>query len=463
MRIAFLLHNAYGVGGTTRTTLTLAEALSARHSVELVSVFRYRERPHFAAASTSGLPLTALVDRRRGSADRAHPMAGEEARLYPRGDSRADRYDRLAEQRIVEWFGSTDADVIVTSRAGLNVLLGKFGPRHPLRIAQEHLTHDTHGHALRLQLMDAYRELDALVTVTEPDARDCRRGMRLPRNRTFSIPNGVPASPYPPADGESATIVAAGRLARLKRYPMLVDAFARISDDFPHWTLRIYGDGPERERLARHIQRRGLDERVLLMGPADPMEAEWPRGSLAAVSSAHEPFGMTIVEAMRAGLPVVSTDCRYGPGQIIRDGVDGRLVPRDDIGALASGLAELMGDPELRSRMGHAAIRGARRFEPAHIATRYEALFDDLAARRRAASSGTHPSASTDSTAPTAPAAPGVPEMPEIPVTPATPTTAGGAPRRHVRDQLSVTRATVRILIRGALRRGRRLAQGNTW
>ena len=224
VRIAFLLHNAYAMGGTVRTTMTLADTLAGRHQVELVSVFRHCEKPRLGRSPE--VPLRALVDRREGSADAAHPLAREAGEVFPKGDSRSPQYHRLAEQRVIDWLRETDADVVVGTRAGLNALLARFGPRHAVLVGQEHLTHDNHSHRLRTELQRWYGGLDALVTMTETDARDHRRGMRLPRTRVLAIPNGVPEPSVPPADAAAKVVVAAGRLARVKRYEMLVDAFA---------------------------------------------------------------------------------------------------------------------------------------------------------------------------------------------------------------------------------------------
>ncbi|CAL9285426.1 D-inositol-3-phosphate glycosyltransferase [Streptomyces sp. SudanB25_2051] len=123
------------------------------------------------------------------------------------------------------------------------------------------------------------------------------------------------------------------------------------------------------------------------MGPANPLEPEWVKGSVAAVTSRLESFGMTIVEAMRCGLPVVSTDCPHGPREIIEDGVDGRLVPVGDADAVAEALLALIQDDELRRRYGRAALEAAGRFDPARIAERHEALWAELVARGPAAAS----------------------------------------------------------------------------
>ncbi|MDK1473063.1 glycosyltransferase family 4 protein [Streptomyces sp. 549] len=436
MKISILLHNAYAIGGTTRTCLTLARTLTdLGHEVELVSVFRHRATPKLAPSP--GVPVTALVDRRRGCADLADPLAHSPGNVFPPGEVRADQYHRLAEQRIIDWLARTDADVIISARTGLNVLLARFGPERAVLIGQEHLTHNGHPHRLRKELQRYYPRLDALVTMTAADARAHRTGLHLPRTRVLSIPNSVPAPDVTPVDGSAEVIVAAGRIVKVKRYGMLVSAFARVSADFPDWTLRIYGEGAEREAVTRRIQQLGLEDRAFMMGPATPIEAEWVKGSIAAVTSAQESFGMTIVEAMRCGLPVVSTDCPHGPAEIIQDGENGRLVPRHSVEAFGEALRELMADRDLRVRMGRVARqRAAERYAPERIARRYEQLLEELTAARGLRTSAPVPPSAPAPLPVSSPAsvpvpapvpAPVGPSGSALPSAPATPSDTAGA------------------------------------
>ncbi|GLF96153.1 glycosyltransferase [Streptomyces yaizuensis] len=385
MRISFLIHNAYGIGGTIRTTFNLARVLAERHDVEIVSVFRHREAPIMGAPD--GVVLRHLVDLRKNSPgyDADHPDYSRPAKVFPRGDGRHKQYSRLTDERIAAHLAAVEADVVIGTRPGLNVHIARQTRPGPLRVGQEHLTLDSHGYRLRREIGYRYPLLDALTTVTEADAR-AYRGLGLPGLRIDAVPNSVPAPSVEPADGSAKYVVAAGRLTRVKRYDDLVAAFAQVAAARPDWRLRIYGSGDktgnEREQLAAQIEKLGLKDSVTLMGNADPLEKEWVKGSVAAVTSARESFGMTIVEAMRCGLPVVSTDCPHGPREIIEDGVDGRLVPVGDIDAIAKALLDLIGDDEARRRAGRAALVSAERFDPATIALRHEALFTELAAAR---------------------------------------------------------------------------------
>ncbi|MFF9031702.1 glycosyltransferase family 4 protein [Streptomyces iakyrus] len=377
MKISFLIHNAYGIGGTITTTFNLAGALAERHDVEIVSVLRHREDPNLVPDPR--VRLRALVDLRK-EAD--HPLHQRPAKVFPAAEYRHHQYSELTDQRIGECLAALDADVVIGTRPGLNVHIARQAPQHVLRVGQEHLTLDNHSPRLRTALRRAYRRLDVITTVTEADAAAYRRKMWLPGVHVEALPNSVPDPALPPADSTAKVVIAAGRLVPVKRYDLLIEAFARVAAVHPDWKLRIYGKGDEQPRLRELIERLGLWNNVFLMGAATPMEAEWAKGSIGAAASNFEPFGMTIVEAMRCGLPVVSTDCPYGPGEIIADGTDGRLVPVGDRDALAAALLDLVGDDERRRRMSRAALDNARRFAPGPVVAQAERLLQAAAAAR---------------------------------------------------------------------------------
>ncbi|MFD7876061.1 glycosyltransferase family 4 protein [Streptomyces sp. NPDC059766] len=384
MRISFLLHNAYGIGGTIRTTFNLAAALAEHHDVEIISVFRHRDVPFMGAPAEVG--LTPLVDLRAACADYDgdDPRNTRPARVFPRADGRHTQYSRLTDERIGRHLKRLDADVIVGTRPGLNVHIARQAQRAAIRVGQEHLTLSGHGFRLRHEIQHHYQMLDALTTVTEADARAYRR-LGLRGVRVEAIPNSVPAASVAPADGTGKFVVAAGRLNTVKRYDLLVRAFAQVVTAHPDWQLRIFGSGDttgnERHALSVLIRDLGLSRHIFLMGQVNPLEPEWVKGSIAASTSDRESFGMTIVEAMRCGLPIVATDCPVGPREIIEDGVDGRLTCQGDVDGIAAALLELIGDDKLRRRMGEAALRNAARFDPARIAQRHLDVYQGLLRR----------------------------------------------------------------------------------
>ncbi|GHF48281.1 glycosyl transferase family 1 [Streptomyces mashuensis] len=385
MKIEFLLHNAYGIGGTIRSTVNLATALAARgHDVRVISVNRPVDEPEIVLDPR--VRLTPLVDLREGTAGDEYdtPLNQRPSELFR--DERIDNgrmaATALTDERVKAHLTTTDADVVIATRPKLIGYLAAYGADRPyLRLGQEHLTHEAHVPELHEVMDPAIAALDAFTTVSEADARNYRQALPDAHARILAVPNAVPAPAAEPSDGTTKLIVSAGRLVAVKRYDRLVAAFAKIAAERPEWRLRIYGRGPAKAKLRRQIEELGLAERITLMGARSPIETEWAKGAIAAVASDAESFGMTIVEAMHAGLPVVATDCPHGPREILTDGTDGLLVPLDEgdaVDAYADALLRLTGDAELRARLGAAARTAARRYEPEAIAQRYEQLFEEL-------------------------------------------------------------------------------------
>ncbi|MEV0926580.1 glycosyltransferase family 4 protein [Streptomyces spongiicola] len=402
MKVSFLIHTIYGIGGTIRTTVNLAEELAGRHEVEIVSVFRHRDEPLFAIDPR--ITVVPLVDTRPSSPgnETKHPLALEPSECVPPHEARFAEYSRLTDGRVREHYAVSDADVVIGTRPGLVAYVARCAPARAVLIGQEHMTHHHHSPELRSELRPHLAALDAFVTVSEGDAAVWRERMPLPGTRVLAIPNSVPEPVVPVSDLGGTTVVAAGRLAAEKQYDVLIEAFARVVAVRPEWTLRICGWGRQKERLRRRIDELGLHNHVHLMGPRSPIEPEWVKGAIAVSTSRHESFGMTLVEAMRCGLPVVSTDCDYGPREIVADGVDGLLVPVGDRGAVAAALLRLIDDEPLRRRMGAAARSHAARFDPGPVAKRYEELFAVLGAGTR-----THPAATAPATTGNGEPAPG--------------------------------------------------------
>ncbi|MFM9590841.1 glycosyltransferase family 4 protein [Streptomyces scabiei] len=384
MKIAFLINNAFGIGGTIRSTANLSAAFADRHDVEVVSVHRSRAEP--ALTFDPRVRLTSLIDLREGTAgyEGEHPLTERPGTMFPYSGATGNLpYTGLQDARIGGFLARTEADVVIATRPDLNGYLARDGRRRYLRVGQEHLSLDQYREPLRTDQTRAIAGLDAYVTVSEADAAQYRAALPDVGTTIVCVPNGVRAGAVERSTLDSRVIVAAGRLIPIKRYDRLVNAFAKVAADHPGWTLRIYGRGPQKENLREQIDRLGLHDRVFLMGAVSPIETEWAKGAVAAVSSDMESFGMTIVEAMHCGVPVVATDCPHGPGEIITDGRDGILVPLDgDVDAYADALNRVVGDEALRERLGKEALTKAGTYAPAAVARRYEDLFEKLAGER---------------------------------------------------------------------------------
>jgi glycosyltransferase involved in cell wall biosynthesis len=197
------------------------------------------------------------------------------------------------------------------------------------------------------------------------------------------IPNAVflESSRCPPSFEQKEraaghTILAMGRLSSEKGFDLLIKAFAPVADKSPDWSLQIWGDGPLRPQLEGRTRQRGLGGRVYFPGICRNSASVFARGDIFVLSSRYEGFPNVLLEAMTCGLPVISFDCPSGPRAVIRDGVDGLLVPPQDVARLTGAMARLVCNYALRSNFADAAREAASRFLPELIMPRWEALLD---------------------------------------------------------------------------------------
>jgi len=173
-------------------------------------------------------------------------------------------------------------------------------------------------------------------------------------------------------------VLGMGRLEHQKGFDLLIDAFARLAPGFPDWGLAILGEGSLRPKLQSQIDSRGLADRVLLPGAVPSAMAAMKQADLFVLSSRYEGFGLTLAEAMACGLAVIAADCPSGPGEIVRHGHDGLLVPSENPAALARAMAALMSDEPQRRRLGAAARQSARRFDLDQVMPAWETLLEEV-------------------------------------------------------------------------------------
>ena len=145
----------------------------------------------------------------------------------------------------------------------------------------------------------------------------------------------------------------AGRLDRVKRPDLAVTAAAQALRRRP-FRLKMFGDGPLRLEVQAQIERLGVQDRVALCGRSDALLDEMRQAHLFFLTSDSEGMPNAMIEAMSVGLPVVATDCRFGPSEWVT-AASGRLAKTGDAAGLANAITELLGDEVRRQEMGAQA------------------------------------------------------------------------------------------------------------
>lgn len=237
------------------------------------------------------------------------------------------------------------------------------------------------------------RYTDYVVTVCEAARRHLSMDGLRPRKGLHCIPNGIRVEKFAPSSArarsdlvaklglntDSRIIGTVGRLQPVKDQNNLLEAFARTREVIPSAALAVIGDGPLRDLLERRAAELGVAGSVRFLGDRSDVHDLLAGLDIFALSSVSEGYSVALLEACAAGLPIVATDVG-GNREIVRDGVNGCLVPARDPKALSTALIGLLRAPECAAEMASAGRQWALA----------EASFRTMAARYLALYCGTN-------------------------------------------------------------------------
>lgn len=302
------------------------------------------------------------------------------------------RRRRLHRKRLTELLMEERPDVVDCLYPGECSFVPDIrdGSRKVMELHQSKMFHYQYNRSGLLGLADRYRartderlvrRFDRFVVLTEEDARMWGEipGMRVIPNAAKDICDGMsPNDGVASSDGRR--VIAVGRLDYQKGFDRLIDAWALVRKDgrFAGWRLDIFGQGEWKEMLQRKIRTLGVGESARLNAPVKDIAAEYAESSMLVMSSHYEGFPMVMVEAMSAGLPVVTFDYKCGPKDIIDDGRNGLLVKEGDIRGLADAMVSLMASPATLKRMSAEARKVTERFSEEKVMGMWVRLYEGL-------------------------------------------------------------------------------------
>ena len=359
--VVILLMSAWGMGGTVRAAHNLAGYLAKRrHDVLMISVYRRAEEPFFGEFPP-GVEVTALDDQRPEATPKAlrwlrRALMSRSSLFYFPREHHAHNFTLWTDLRLARLLRGRRG-VLIGTRPGLNMLAVDLALPGLTTVGEEQMNLATHSAAVQSAMVRRYPRLGALVVLTEADGEAF--GWLLGGNapRLVRIPNTVRAMHGVHADMGATRVLAAGRLHPQKGFNMLIAAFAQVAPESSGTgtCASAAGAGCEARCNGRSTMP-ALGGAVTLAGPARNLDEELARASIFVLSSRFEGFPLVLLEAMHAGLAVVSFDCPTGPRDIIDDHRNGLLVPAEDV----DGMAEAIRGAHARRGAAPPLRRGGR-------------------------------------------------------------------------------------------------------
>ncbi len=271
-------------------------------------------------------------------------------------------------------------------------LLGRWVCRRPPILFTEHGRHQPDYPRRKRMLANRLllEKRDRVVGVGRAvrDALIANEG--IPPERVAVLYNGVDLKPFAAAADRQAArremgvspehlvLIQVARLDYLKNHLTAVRTLERIAAARPEVRLVLIGEGPEREAIEREVRRRGLSGHVRLLGLRKDVARLLPAADLFLLTSVSEGIPLTLIEAMAAGLPVVSTDVGGVP-EVVVDGHTGALAPAKDDARLAEQCLRLAADPGLRAEMGRRSReRATELFAEPQMHAGYRQLYEEM-------------------------------------------------------------------------------------
>ena len=284
------------------------------------------------------------------------------------------KYKRLLSNRI----HSVRPDIIVCTTADQIDVITELKGDVPLIVESHSICNRTIGQGKnvlrcfrRYNFLKSLKKTNCVVSLTEGDASEWRHFHK----KVIVIPNMLHPCKSRQSSLMSKRVIWVGRLDYQKRAEIALSIWDLVVQKHPDWCLDIYGEGEVESDIKTKASQ--LKSTFVHKPTAQIFDCYFD-SSILISTSLFEPFGLVMVEAMSCGLPVVAFDCPYGPADIITDGMNGFLVPFDNIKYFADKVCLLMEDDSLRIRMGHAAYTFSKRFYADGIMPKWKSLFDDI-------------------------------------------------------------------------------------
>jgi glycosyltransferase involved in cell wall biosynthesis len=303
------------------------------------------------------------------------------------------RRARNAMPRLIRVIWRVRPAVLVATQGYINFLLLLAKPFLPpcklvIRevIGERYMEHNRYRDLLYQCYLRLVRRADRIITQTEAVARRLVGEIAPRPGQVECVHNPVDAerlataahTTTSPFNGPGPHVLAMGRLTPQKGFDLLLQALVGVRAAGVPARLTIVGVGELEAALGEQVQQLGLADAVELVGFQEKPERFFAHADVFVLSSRYEGMPNVVLEALACGLPVIAFDCPHGVSEIVRDGVNGRLLPPEDVPALTAALLDVLRDPATLQRMRAAVPATLHPFTAPVVSARWNALFTAL-------------------------------------------------------------------------------------
>lgn len=282
--------------------------------------------------------------------------------------------------RLLKIIKSNDIDIIIDIDGILDIysLPCKLFSKVKV-ISWEHFNfYQTLGNKLRRPIRKlSGRYADKIITLTEKDMNYYKNNLNL-KSEIEYIYNPISDDNIYDHELNTKTIISVGRLTYQKGFDMLVEVAKKVLSTHSDWRWIILGEGEDRELLENKIKEYGLENKLILKGNVKNVNDYYKKSSFFVMTSRFEGLPMTLLEAKKYRLPIISFDCKTGPSELIIDGINGYLIDEFDLLKLEDMINKLIDNPKILQEFTKNSIEGLEKFSYNKIINKWERILENF-------------------------------------------------------------------------------------
>jgi len=362
-------------GGIEKQTIALANELSKKYEVEIISTYTMRTPPAYDV--NSKVKIKYLMDTKPNKQEIKDAIKSKNPfKLFKEG-VKAIKILYLKKKLMVKEIKRLDCDFVLSTRIEYAEMLSKFAPKGVVTMTQEHLHNDSEKYVNRAK--KAFRNLDYLLVLCDWSRENFSKWLcDNKRIKIVQIPNILEDIPKNSAMLDSFKIVSAGRLHNVKNFETLIEVFAAIKKEIPNASLTIVGGGEEYDKLSQKITEYSLEESAKITGMVSSQEVRkiMLDSDLYVMTSHTECFPMVLLEASSVGLPLISFDVPVGPRSIIKNDYNGYLAEYMNLQDMSDKIIKLFKDRQKLKELGKNAKQSSEQYLAENVMNKWYELFD---------------------------------------------------------------------------------------
>ncbi len=349
------LHLNYG--GVEKALTELANYLSLFYEVEIISTYKFKKEPFILNQNIKVKYLLSTSPNKEEFLKDLHSF-----KLFKtlKEGLKSLKILYLRKHLLIKELKNLKTDIIISTRAFHNKLIGKYANKDIAKIAWEHNHHQNNSSYIK-KTINSVRNFDYFILVSQ-ELTDFYTPLVKPK--CLYIPNSIQIESTYKHEPQNK-LIAIGRLSQEKGFLDLIDIFNLFSKENPSYNLTIIGDGPLKQQLITKIKSLNLEQKIFLKGYLPPKEvhAELNTSKVYLMTSYTESFGIVLLEAMAHKIPCLAFTSANGAKEIINNAYNGYLIPNRDFKLYVKTLTEIITDTSLYEKLSQNSYLTSLKFD----------------------------------------------------------------------------------------------------